>query len=82
VLEMSDCEQATTNEQQPSYRVVQPDGPLSSLPPVAIKEANKSVEAVYSTQKKRKIGTYEKLTPEQQLAIAKYAAGRELTGRR
>jgi len=32
------------------------------------------VEAVYSTQKKRIIGTYEKLTPEQQLAIAKYAA--------
>jgi len=32
------------------------------------------VEAVYSTQKKRKRGTYEKLTPEQQLAIAKYAA--------
>ena len=42
--------------------------------PVAIKEANKSVEAIYSTQKKRKRGTYDKLTPEQQLAIAKYAA--------
>jgi len=54
----------------------QPDGPLSSsLLPVAIKEANKSVEAAYSTQKKRKrIRTYDKLTPEQQLAIAKYAA--------
>jgi len=60
---------------QPVNSLPQPDGPLpSSHPPVAIKEANKSVEAIYSTQKKRKRGTYEKLTPEQQLAIAKYAA--------
>ena len=59
---------------QPVNSLSQPDGLLpSSLPPVAIKEANKSVEAIYSTQKKRR-GTYEKLTPEQQLAIAKYAA--------
>ena len=60
---------------RPVNSLPQPDGPLSSsLPPVAIKEANKSVEAVYSTQRKRKRGTYEKLTPEQQLAVAKYAA--------
>jgi len=60
---------------RPVNSLPQPDGPLSSsLPPVAIKEANKSVEAVYSTQKKWKRGTYDKLTPEQQLAIAKYTA--------
>jgi len=60
---------------RPVNSLPQPDGPLSSsLPRVAIKEANKSVEAVYRTQKKQQIGTYEKLTPEQQLAIAKYAA--------
>ena len=60
---------------RPVNSLPQPDGPLSSsLPPVAIKEANKSVEAVYSTQKKRKRGTYKKMASEQQLAIAKYAA--------
>ena len=60
---------------RPVNSLPQPDGSLSSsLPPVAIKEAKKSVEAIYSTQKKRKRGTYDKLTPEQQLAIAKYAA--------
>ena len=32
------------------------------------------MEAVYSTQEKRKKGTYDTLMPEQQLAIAKYAA--------
>jgi len=52
---------------QPVNSLPQPDGPLSSsLPPVAIKEANKSVETVYSTLKKRKRGTYDKLMPEQQ----------------
>ena len=60
---------------RPVNSCTQPNGPLSSsLPPVVIKEANKSVEAIYSTQKKQKRGTYDKLTPEQQLAIAKYAA--------
>jgi len=45
---------------RPVNSLPQPDGSLSSsLPLVAIKEANKSVEAVYSTQKKRKIGTYD-----------------------
>ena len=60
---------------RPVNSLPQPDGPLSSsLPSVAIKEASKSMEAVYSTQKKWKQGTYDKLTPEQQVAIAKYAA--------
>ena len=60
---------------RPVNSLPHPNGPLtSSLPPVAIKEANKSLEAVYSTQEKRKRGTYDKLTPEQQLAIVKYAA--------
>jgi len=68
---------------QPVNSLPQPDGPLSSsLPPVAIKEANKCVEAVYSTQKKQKRGTYDKLTPEQQLAMLHYTETRLLFVRR